>query len=159
MTGVYAATFVTANASRLFCSDLLTTACTTLVNMTAISLKDRAFTRHFNTTTPRFPRTSIALCAARDACTVFCSFVLGRSSEMGIALPALAQILTTPLHILATDMCLRPATVRRERMELIAARFRIVCTGRVARIVPAFGIGCWINESMLVYLSSVGTRE
>lgn len=62
------------------------------------------------------------------------------------AVPMAAQFFTTPLHILAIDIFNNPMATFRERLGAIRCRYVPVCSGLMLRIIPAFGVGGYIND-------------
>lgn len=73
------------------------------------------------------------------------------------AVPMAAQLLSTPLHILSLDLYSRPSAPARARLALIAEGYRSVVFGRVMRILPAFGLGGFLNDVIKEGLT--GTEE
>lgn len=103
--------------------------------------------------------------ALRDGLTITSSFVfkqslqehLERAHEMphrhadlaaSFAVPLAAQLLSTPLHIVAMDLPKRPTASAWCRMAAVASGYSSVLTGRVMRILPAFSLGSWINDEV-----------
>ena len=62
------------------------------------------------------------------------------------AVPIAAQFLSTPLHIWAMDLPNRPTASPLARLAAVAASYSSVLTGRVMRILPAFGLGTYVND-------------
>lgn len=66
--------------------------------------------------------------------------------------PAGAQVLSTPLHLLGLDLYNRPrAKVREEglsRWRKVARDWGGSCLARMARVVPAFGVGGVVNSAV-----------
>lgn len=110
-----------------------------------------------------FPLQSYGLMALRDGLTITSSFVfkqqlqdhLERTHGMAhrdadlaasFAVPIAAQLLSTPLHIWAMDLPNRPAASAGARLAAVAGAYSSVLAGRVMRILPAFGLGGYIND-------------
>jgi len=64
------------------------------------------------------------------------------------AVPMIAQLASTPLHILSLDIYSHPESPFRMRMKEIAKGYMSVCSGRVLRIIPAFGVGGYLNDQV-----------
>jgi hypothetical protein len=108
------------------------------------------------------PLPSYGLMALRDGLTITSSFVFKvqlqeHLEEQGMAhrdadlaasfaVPIAAQLFSTPLHILAMDLPKRPGASAGSRLAAVASGFASVLTGRVMRILPAFGLGSYIND-------------
>lgn len=171
MNGVYGFTYGTANLVDYYCkregidSSLPVFASTSVVNVTAIAYKDRQFAAIFGSPGSRsvFPRFSIALFAMRDSLTIAASFAfkhdfvqyLHSQYAVGLnqadliasfAMPMSAQLLSTPLHILALDLYHRPTASFSSRISAILAKYPSVCAGRMFRVIPAFGVGGYLND-------------
>lgn len=167
MTGVYASTYVTANTIEHLCKTheighrIPTTLCTSFVNMTAICYKERVYANLYGTPSTTFPRLSYALFAVRDTLTITSSFVLkhdvktylqarccfshtGADATASFLIPMAAQVVSTPLHILALDWHQRP--MRTARWDIIKKQYASVCLGRILRVIPAFGVGGFVND-------------
>ena len=62
--------------------------------------------------------------------------------------PAVVQVASTPLHLLGLDLYNRGHISFQERWSLVrTAWFPSVCA-RIARIVPAFGVGGVVNTGV-----------
>jgi hypothetical protein len=59
--------------------------------------------------------------------------------------PRSPQVFSTPVHILAVDKFEHPSSEVRARVAAIARGFVSVCTGRMMRVIPAFGVGSYLN--------------
>ncbi|KAL8434938.1 hypothetical protein ACSSS7_002787 [Eimeria intestinalis] len=59
--------------------------------------------------------------------------------------PVLIQFVSTPLHLLALDLYNRPPALAAQRLTWIAASYFPSLFARAARIIPAFGIGGFVN--------------
>ena len=148
---------------------------TSLVNVTAIALKDRAYASLTNGRAKVFPLTSYALFAVRDGLTITSSFVVKnvacqhleqhygmrhRDADLAasFAVPMAAQLLSTPFHILSLDVYSRPHAALASRAAEVARGYAGVCSGRVMRIIPAFGVGGWLNSFIQETLNGEAMR-
>lgn len=142
---------------------------TTSVNMSLCLYKDSQYTRLFgpriSSTLPRrpVPLTSYALFALRDSMTVFASFNLppliapllplsesvekqiSRASVAQFLAPAGIQLLSTPLHLWGLDLYNRPGMSWSQRVGRVSRDWLGTSLARMARIVPAFGVGGVVN--------------
>lgn len=169
MNGVYFSTYASANLTELYCKEkgvdsrLPTLGTTSLVNIVGITLKDRAFIQMFEKQTFHFPWRSYALFGLRDSLTIASTFVVKKDlvhllhHDYGVGyttadfvssftIPVLAQLVSTPIHILSLDYYQRPNVSARDRMRHIAHLYTAVCSGRMLRIVPAFCLGSFLND-------------
>lgn len=118
------------------------------------------------------PLASYALFALRDSFTVFASFnlpprlapliplsaevekqICSRATAAQIIAPAGAQILSTPLHLLGLDLYNRPRGTGAglgglSRWRKVARDWGGSCLARMARVVPAFGVGGVVNSAV-----------
>jgi hypothetical protein len=62
------------------------------------------------------------------------------------SLPIVAQLLSTPLHILSMDYYQRPRATTMDRVSHIYRLYPAICTGRMLRVVPAFCFGSFLND-------------
>lgn len=137
---------------------------TTLVNSGASLMKDRAYATMFGTSSGSLPLVTYGLWGLRDCVVISSSFIfpeiMGKAlhekanmdkkealSISQIICPVAAQVIATPLQLLGLDIFNRPmrstgiyATIQ-NRANFVKSNFNSVATARVARIVPAFGIG------------------
>lgn len=168
---VYGGTYFVANHTKALCHEfdvdykIPTATATSVFNVTAIMFKDRAFARLANPSAGPavMPLASYALFAMRDGVTITSSFVFKNmvqeklEKEYGLkhrdadlaasfAVPVAAQFICTPLHILAFDLYGRKRVTMVSRMAEVAHGYTKVCTGRIMRIIPAFGLGTFIND-------------
>lgn len=178
MWGVYAATYITANVTGKVCKDqnvdpLIPVAlATSFVNSVTIALKDRAYAKLFTGSPKNFPAVSLGLFGLRDGLTISATFVVKdkvrdwmvdeKKIDTRIAnvtaafgVPMFAQIFSTPFHVLALDMFERPVATASERTALIIKNFGSVTSGRVLRIIPAFGFGGYLNDVLKDYSDEV----
>jgi len=163
--GVYAATYAVANLSESVKAPKLLTV--TPTNMAACIIKDRAFALMFGAKNPTtMALSSYALFAARDTLTIGASYSApetvaaalrdatgGRLSEGGadalarMSLPAAAQLVSTPLHVLALDLYNRKVPAA-QRMTLLKDLYVPTVATRMMRIVPAFGVGSMLTNKL-----------
>lgn len=141
---------------------------TSTANLSLCLYKDSQFTRMFGTVSARpIPPVSYALFAARDCMTVFASFNLppllapmmplsaaaeqyfSRQSAAQFLAPASVQLISTPLHLLGLDLYNRHgATPLIERFRKVRVDWIKSSFARMARIVPAFGVGGVVNSNV-----------
>lgn len=133
---------------------------TTLVNSTSTVMKDQAYARMFGTAAaaPSVPMKSYTLWAMRDCMVIGSSFVLpdltskrlqeqaSMSKKDAICIsqltcPILAQFLATPCQLLGLDFYNRPKEPFKGRLLFMGRNYWSVCSARIARIAPAYGIG------------------
>lgn len=153
--------------------------CTTAVSTTTCIYKDGRLARIFGSAakSARVPLRSYALFTLRDAVTIHASFTLpvavaprlaqfASTSKLGyyfealksesislktsqMALPAITQFLTTPIHLLGLDYHNNRGRIDfRNRVSTILNGVRVAIPLRILRIVPAFGVGNVVNTSM-----------
>jgi hypothetical protein len=170
MFGVYSATYATANLTELACRSagvdykIPTIVMASIANITAIAYKDKEFARMFGSSAKKvFPKLSFGLFALRDSITIASSFVAKKDfmeyleSRFGVehkvadlvaslTVPMAAQIMSTPILILSLDLFTTPRASLIERIKSIFSKYPSVCAGRMFRVVPAFGIGGFIND-------------
>ncbi|KAI4806231.1 hypothetical protein E4T44_11000 [Aureobasidium sp. EXF-8845] len=143
---------------------------TSSANLSLCLYKDSRFARLFGaaTSSPRpIPGPSYALFAVRDCLTVFASFnvppliaplmplsegmqkhVSAASAAQFVA-PAAVQLISTPLHLLGLDLYNRDGVVGwKDRMAKVRMDWLKSSFARMARIVPAFGVGGVVNTSV-----------
>ena len=143
---------------------------TSAANLSLCLYKDNHFTRMFGAASSSgksvVPRISYTLFAVRDSLTVFASFNLppiiapilpvsegfeaymSRASAAQFLAPAAVQILSTPLHLLGLDLYNRPGVSVGMRITRVVRDWGMSCLARVARIVPAFGVGGVVNTGV-----------
>jgi hypothetical protein len=135
-------------------------------NVTLSVLKDRAFARLYGVGQHRpVPVGSFGLFAARDSMTVLASFTLPPAVSHSLLQPlglskfaadTLAQLLTpvcmqvmsTPLHLVGLDLYNRPQATLAERSNFLAREYLKTTAARMARILPAFGLGGVVNKGV-----------
>lgn len=138
--------------------------------------KDARMARYFGTSKlAKVPMTTYSLFTMRDAMTIYASFnlpamvasklgnvagantkILGnlladevtRQKTAQFVLPAAAQFLTTPVHLLGLDFFNRQQRLSiGTRVARVARDLTLAIPIRMVRIVPAFGLGGIINTS------------
>ncbi|KAG9411609.1 hypothetical protein AC1031_017246 [Aphanomyces cochlioides] len=162
--GLYAATYASANTIETVCearetnSQIPKLLGTSVVNVSGCIMKDRAFATMFSTSAPhKFPLVSLGLFALRDSMTVGASFVappimskalesagVDKSTAASVSqmvCPAVWQMASTPLHLLGLDLYNRPQATVASRTQFISREYMKSSMARMARIVPAFGLG------------------
>lgn len=166
---VYSSTYSTANLVEYYCKKnnidykIPTILATSLVNVCTIAYKDKEYSKIFNNGYNKFPRISYGLFAIRDMMTIYSSFIFKKDFVnflhkyipantadfiSSLILPISAQILSTPIHIVAIDLYQRPNTNNPDRISNIKKMYNSVCTGRIIRVIPAFCIGGFINDML-----------
>lgn len=172
MFGVYFSTYSTANIIDYYCkqegidSRKHVFAYTSLVNILAIGYKDRTYSQLFHQQKICFSRSSLALFGVRDALTIGSSFIWKKDISLWIGenigidkqicdfissliVPICIQFVSTPIHIYALDIYLRPYDVDIwGRLKHIRHMYKQVCMGRIIRVIPAFCIGGYVNEKL-----------
>lgn len=123
------------------------------------------------------PKASYALFATRDSLTVFASFNLppliapllplseaaekyvSRTSAAQFLAPAGMQLFSTPLHLWGLDLYNRPGVEGggwRARAAKVGRDWAGSSVARMARIVPAFGVGGVVNSGVRARMMGVG---
>ena len=173
MKHVYFLTFATANVTESYgVPTLPAMGLTTLVNVLAMARKDRCYAALWNNTVspalpalpalPPLPLLSRVLSTTGALFTVYAQFVQRSSWEQEMVRlgmnPTLAtffssatvsmaaQLISTPLHLLAMDLYLHPRRTIRQRLVPLLCAYPAVCMGRMLRVLPAFGGGGYVNE-------------
>lgn len=142
---------------------------TTASNLTLSLVKDSQFTKMFGTVSARpIPPVTYALFMTRDALTIFASFNLpsivaprlpisddfankyvSRASAAQFLIPAAMQLVSTPLHLFGLDLYNREEkTSLAERLRKVRQDWLKSSFARMGRIIPAFGIGGVVNNTM-----------
>ena len=134
------------------------------VNISLALYKDSNFTKMFGTIMPRpLPPASYMFLALRDSMTIFASFnvppkiapmlpeslerTFSRLSIAQFTVPALVQMLNSPLHLLGLDMYNRNIrTPIGDRLRKVRLDWPATSLARMGRVVPAFGIGATVNH-------------
>lgn len=172
--GVYSGTYIAANSMQSICerserSPVIPVFIgSSATNATLSILKDKAYTKMFGVGEPRkLPPISYALFATRDSLTILASFTwpkiigkalekrfsLGKQTSFNIAqltAPCLVQFISSPLHLYALDRYNRPEKkiTFSDRFLLIRQEYLKTSLARIARILPAFGIGGIVNKHL-----------
>lgn len=143
-------------------------AATSVANVGLTMVKDSQFTKMYGTASARaVPPVTFLLYALRDSMTIFASFnvppmiapnlplseaaekYISRTSAAQFLAPAGIQLLSTPLHLLGLDMYNRNAdTTMADRMRKVRLDWLKSSLARMCRIVPAFGFGGVVNNSL-----------
>lgn len=143
-------------------------AATSTANLSLSIYKDSQFTKMFGTVAKSpIPPLSYALFLARDSLTVFASFNLppliapslplseaaekyiSRASTAQFLAPAAVQLISTPLHLMGLDLYNRNGgTPLSDRLRKVRLDWLKSSLARMCRIIPAFGFGGVVNNSM-----------
>lgn len=174
MNSVYTATYGTANLTELYCKKkdidfkIPTLLATSVVNILMIGYKDREFSKIVRNSLEggsvvraKFPIQSQILYCLRDSLTIFSNFVAKKNAInftdkymshntsdllMSILMPVSAQFISTPLHILGVDYFQHRDKRFLDRIRTIPKMYSSICLGRIIRVIPAFGLGGFIND-------------
>lgn len=167
MNGVYSLTFGTANTVDYFCrktnipSDFPIISCTSAVNIGMMSYKDKEYSNLFGMARKNLPFLSYSLFSFGAMCTIYGNFGCKKyltdkldkymSNDLSNLTSSLmvsmaAQTISTPFHILGMDYYQNPRNKMKDRLENIRKLYGSVCTGRIIRTIPAFGIGGFLND-------------
>lgn len=145
-----------------------------ITNVTLCLMKDRAFARMFGTGDPKpMPKLSMGLFATRDSMTILASFslppVLSQRLQSNTSIkketanaitqlltPVTVQLFSAPLDLYALDLYNRNIKVpTSDRINFIRRKYFKHALARMARIVPAFGVGGILNK----YLRKEGRKQ
>ncbi|KAJ5877178.1 hypothetical protein N7455_000643 [Penicillium solitum] len=126
----------------------------------------------------RIPVATYSAFLVRDALTIFGSFSLPAMVSASIpdsiasqeylkiliaqlAIPASIQLISTPIHLLGLDLYNRPQVMpTKERISRVSRDWIGASLLRMCRIIPAFGIGGFVNTEGRLYLhDQVGGRK
>ena len=142
------------------------------VNMGGSILKDAAFARLFGAalaagaTAVAVPTASYVLFAARDCLTIGGAFFLpsalsnalvasGTSKDESAAAaiaqlvsPPLAQVVCTPMHLLALNMVNAPVATMAQRTAALKVSTPAALLARSLRMLPAYGVGGLLNSAL-----------
>lgn len=172
MKHVYFFTFATANLTESYgVPTLPAMGLTTLVNVLTMARKDRYYAALWNKTVSSSPSAAPALplpllsrvlSTTGALFTVYAQFVQRHSWEQEMirlgmnptlatffssaTISMAAQLISTPLHLLAMDLSLYPERTIRQRLVPLLCAYPAVCAGRMLRVLPAFGGGGYVNE-------------
>lgn len=171
--GVYSGTYIVANSVESICERSKRSPIvpkfigSSATNITLSVLKDKAYARMFGVGDPKpFPAISLALFATRDIMTILASFTLpsivgkavdkqfhfGKQTSDNLAqltVPCMMQFLSSPLHLYGLDKYNRPnrpGLTSSDRISRIKQEYLKTSLARVARILPAFGVGGVVNK-------------
>ncbi|KAJ5503194.1 hypothetical protein N7463_006068 [Penicillium fimorum] len=118
----------------------------------------------------RIPVATYSAFLVRDALTIFGSFSLPAMVSTSIpdsiasqeylkiliaqlAIPASIQLVSTPIHLLGLDLYNRPQVMpTKERISRVSRDWIGASLLRMCRIIPAFGIGGFVNTEGRLYL-------
>lgn len=143
-------------------------AATSAANLSLTMVKDSQFTKMFGTVSARpIPPITYLLFALRDSMTIFASFNLppmiaprlpltaaaerymSRTSAAQFLAPAAIQFVSTPFHLYGLDLYNRNGgTPIRDRLAKVRVDWIKSSLARMCRIVPAFGFGGVVNNSL-----------
>lgn len=178
--GVYSLTYLTANCSDTLTENLnysennrqlIKLGSTTLANMSACILKDRAFTIKYGlNNASHFPISTYNLFFIRDIMSIGASFNLPNmmaenvSNKFNISkenaevfsqffLPGLFQFVSTPIHLLAIDYYNRPNIKFKNRINLINNSYNSAVSARIMRLTWSFGLGGITNNYFRKYFN------
>ncbi|KAJ5128492.1 hypothetical protein N7526_006658 [Penicillium atrosanguineum] len=119
---------------------------------------------------PRSPLATYSAFLLRDGLTIFGSFTLPSIVSTAIpdsvasqdylkiliaqlAIPASIQLISTPIHLFGLDLYNRPQVMpTKERLARISRDWVGASLLRMCRIIPAFGIGGFVNTEGRLYL-------
>jgi hypothetical protein len=172
---VYSSTYTSANFINLYCKNnnldnkipLLFGTCITNISM--ISYKDKIYSSLFSKSIIKFPIKSYSLFIIRDILTISSTFLYKNDVISfidkyiylnytpiftSLFLPIITQTISTPIHIYAIDIYNNPNNNLYFRLNTIFKSYKYVCLGRILRIIPAFCIGSYINDILLVFLNN-----
>ncbi|KAJ5486253.1 hypothetical protein N7530_000553 [Penicillium desertorum] len=126
----------------------------------------------------RIPVATYSAFLVRDALTIFGSFSLPAMVSASIpdsiasqeylkiliaqlAIPASIQLVSTPIHLLGLDLYNRPQVMpTKDRINRVSRDWIGASLLRMCRIIPAFGIGGFVNTEGRLYLhDQVGGRR
>ncbi|KXG53845.1 uncharacterized protein PGRI_008950 [Penicillium griseofulvum] len=118
----------------------------------------------------RIPVATYSAFLVRDALTIFGSFSLPAMVSTSIpdsvasqeylkiliaqlAIPASIQLISTPIHLLGLDLYNRPQVMpTKDRINRVSRDWISASLLRMCRIIPAFGIGGFVNTEGRLYL-------
>jgi len=158
--GLYASTYAAHNITETLCVSKDIQASTpkfvsaSIVNMSMVLAKDRAFTRMFGIIAPtRLPLQTYGLFACRDLLTVFASFYLpekitNHQKYAQFICPLAIQFVSTPLHLIGLDLYNRKDATFAQRVEIVKTQYWKSALMRSARIIPAISVGSVCNLSI-----------
>jgi len=161
-------------AAHTTTSGLMKFAATSTTNLGLSLYKDTQFTKMFGTVSARpMPPITYGLFTLRDCLAVYASFNLppliapnlplsdaaqkyiSRASTAQFIAPAAMQLFSTPVHLMGLDLYNRSGelgTRFSDRLRKVWIDYPKSTIARMCRIVPAFGFGGVINNSMRLKL-------
>lgn len=174
---VYAGTYAVANLSELLLDVYkvdkdaqrkpVKINLTTIANVSLLLWRDAIFAREFSggTPKPRTPLRTLGCFAIRDGATMAATFYAaplaadylakehGVNEEVAqistaLAVPAVTQLFTAPIHIHALDYYARPVATMAERMGKMKDEIGKISFARTVRVLPAFGLGSYSNNKL-----------
>lgn len=169
--GVYSGTYMVANSTEAICERSKQSSfypkfvSSSIANVTLSVIKDKAFARMFGTGDPKpMSSASMGLFATRDSMTILASFslppILSEQLQRNTSIkketadtftqlitPVTMQLFSTPLHLYGLDLYNRNSAVSTsDRISFIRREYVKTTLARMARILPAFGIGGVVNK-------------
>lgn len=170
--GVYGGTYIVSNSIEAISERSETSPIlpkfigSSATNITLSVLKDKAYARMFGMGDPKpFPSICLSLFATRDCMTILASFTLpdivgkeidkkfhiGKQNADNLAqltVPCMMQFLSCPLHLYGLDRYNRPdrTLTYSDRYLRVKQEYFKTAFARVARIMPAFGVGGVVNK-------------
>lgn len=153
---VYAGTYISANLSE---SKEMKIATTSATNVSLLAWRDSIFAKTYSNSIRRpIPLRTLSLFAFRDTVTMTATFggaplassYFGDSEVSKISssliVPTLGQWITAPAHIYALDYYNNPNS--KYRYSHIRKEYMKIAMARSLRILPAFGLGSYLNEKL-----------
>lgn len=170
--GVYGGTYIVANSIESITERSKTSPVapkfigSSATNITLSVLKDKAYARMFGVGEPKpFHSISLGLFATRDCMTILASFTLptivgkaiDKQFHIGkqradnfaqLTVPCMMQFLSCPLHLHGLDRYNRPDRTLSfsDRFSRVKQEYMKTAFARMARILPAFGVGGVVNK-------------
>lgn len=68
-------------------------------------------------------------------------------------------MVNAPFHMLALDLCARPGAAWASRAATVARSYTSIASGRALRIIPAYGIGGFLNDCIREAMTGVEEHE
>ncbi len=170
--GVYGGTYVVANSIESIAERSKTSPTapkfvgSSATNISLSVLKDKAYARMFGVGEPKpFPSICLGLFATRDCMTILASFTLpsmvgkainkqfnieqqNADNLAQLTVPCVMQFMSCPLHLYGLDRYNRPDPTLNfsNRFSRVRQEYLKTAFARVARILPAFGVGGVVNK-------------
>ena len=137
-----------------------------IANVTLSVAKDHVFTQMFGLGPPRaLPLISYGLFAGRDTLTILAGFNMppiiaaelmkqfgwtkhAAENIAQVTVPCAMQFVSTPLHLLGIDMYNKNGQSFSERVAFIGRNYIGTSMARIARILPAYGVGGIVNKKL-----------